>query len=247
MKLMTLTVMITLSLLLSTAGHVVHAKPEQDRTECVIVLHGMGQYRFSMKKVSSFLESRGYKTVNLSYPATPASTPVSTDTYLHQAIESCVKQGADKVHIITHPSGGIVIKQHLKNNSLPRDSRILILGPPNKNKEGAEALVNSILYKCRLNETAQNPEAGESTFIDMLGPVEEDIGIIAGTRTVDPVNSFLFTTPSENILIDEMDDFICIPKSHPFITSNRTIMHQIEYYLEKGKFDKASITNPDLS
>ena len=229
------------------------AKPEQGKTEYVLILHGMGRTRFSMRKVARFLEERGYKTMNLSYPSTSEPIPVIADTYVKEAILSCVKQGADKIHVVTHSLGGIVIRQYLQNNSLPQGSRIVMLGPPNKGSEVADFLMNSFLYKWLMGDAGQSLGTDEDSYVNMLGPVEEDIGIIAGTKTVDPISSLLIPGPDDgkvsvdSTMLEEMTDFICIPKSHPFMASSRTIMHQIEYFLEKGQFDKAGATNPDLS
>ena len=113
--------------------------------------------------------------------------------------------------------------------------------------------MNSFLYKLLMGDAGQSLGTEDDSYVNMLGPVEEDIGIIAGTRTVDPVSSLLIPghddgkVSVESTMLEEMKDFICIPKSHPFMASSRTIMHQIEYFLEKGRFDKTAIANPDLS
>lgn len=253
MKRTTLLMMIVLAVLLTAPDRAVYAKPEPGKSEYVLILHGMGRTRFSMRKVARFLEEKGYKAINLSYPSTSEPIPVIADTYVRQAIESCVKQGADKVHVVTHSLGGIVIRQYLQNNSLPEGSRIVMLGPPNKGSEVADVLMNSFIYKWLMGDAGQSLGTDDDSYVNMLGPVEEDIGIIAGTRTVDPVSSLLIPGPDDgkvsvdNTMLDEMADFICIPKSHPFMASSRTIMHQIEYFLEHGRFDKTAITNPDLS
>lgn len=229
------------------------ARPEKGKTEYVLILHGMGRTRFSMRKVAKFLEDRGYKTMNISYPSTSEPIPVIADTHVKEAIETCVKQGASKVHVVTHSLGGIVIRQYLQANSLPEGSRVVMLGPPNKGSEMADFLMDSFLYKWVMGDAGQCLGTSEDSYVNMLGPVDEEIGVIAGTRTVDPIGSFLIPGPDdgkvsvESTMLDEMTDFICIPKSHPFMASSKTIMHQIEYFLENGKFDKADMVNPDLS
>ncbi len=229
------------------------ARPEQGKTEYVLILHGLGRTRFSMRKVAKYLEERGYKTMNISYPSTAEPIPVIADTHVKQAIETCIKQGAVKVHVVTHSLGGIVIRQYLQNNSLPAGSRVVMLGPPNKGSEVADFLMDFFLYRWVMGDAGQSLGTSEDSYVNMLGPVDEEIGVIAGTRTVDPISSLLIPGPDdgkvsvESTMLDEMTDFICIPKSHPFMASSRSIMHQIEYFLENGKFDKADMVNPDLS
>jgi hypothetical protein len=253
MKRITVVVIIVLTVLAFFPLTEIYAKPEKGKTEFVLLLHGMGRTRFSMRKVARFLEDRGYKVMNISCPSTTEPIPVIADTYVKQAIDTCMKQGADKIHVVTHSLGGIVIRQYLQNNSLPDGSRIVMLGPPNKGSQVADFLMDFFLYKWAMGDAGQSLGTNGDSLVNMLGPVDEDIGIIAGTRTVDPISSLLIPGADDgkvsvdSTMLDEMTDFITIPKSHPFMASSRTIMHQIEYFLENGKFDKVDVVNPDLS
>ena len=203
----------------------------------------MGRTKFSMRNVAAYLEEKGYKTMNISYPSTKESIPVIAETHIKQAIETCVNQGAEKVHVVTHSLGGIVIRQYLQSHSLPEGSRVVMLGPPNKGSEVADFLMDFSIYKWIMGQAGQSLGTADDSFVNTLGPVSEDIGVIAGTRTIDPISSFIIPGPDdgkvsvESTRLDEMTDFIRIPRSHPFMASSTTILHQIHHFLKCGWFD----------
>ncbi|MEZ4578859.1 MAG: hypothetical protein R2875_12890 [Desulfobacterales bacterium] len=55
-------------------------------------------------------------------------------------IENRRKAGAEKIHIVTIPWAGLSSRQHLQNETALPGSRIVMISPPNKGSELADAL-----------------------------------------------------------------------------------------------------------
>ena len=87
-------------------------------------------------------------------------------------------------------------------------------------------------------ELGTNPESVPL----QLGPVTFDLGVIAGTRSINWILSLYLPNPDdgkvslENTKIEGMHDFIALPVSHPFIMKDKTSIRQSLYYLQQGHF-----------
>ena len=77
-----------------------------------------------------------------------------------------------------------------------------------------------------------------------LGPVDFDLGIIAGTANR---RSFMPGSPAEasdgtvtvaETMVPGMIDFIEMDTSHTFMMWDRRVLHQVAHFLEQGYFDR---------
>ena len=75
-----------------------------------------------------------------------------------------------------------------------------------------------------------------------LGPIDFEVGVIAGDRTVNLILSLFLPNPDdgkvsvERTQVEGMTDFIVLPHSHPFIMRAEPVMDQIEAFLAEGRF-----------
>jgi pimeloyl-ACP methyl ester carboxylesterase len=218
------------------------ARADKAGNDWVILLHGMGRTGFSMRKMARYLDGQGYRTVNITYPSTRLPIPVIAETIVKPAVDRCLADGAERVHVVSHSLGGIVIRQYLQDHSLPSGSRIVMMGPPNRGSEIADLLKDVPLYRWLMGEAGQSLGTAETSFVNTLKPVNATIGIIAGTRTVAPVCSFLIPGADDGKVsvfrtqLDEMTDFVTVPRSHPFMASSRPVMREVAGFLEHGRF-----------
>lgn len=213
--------------------------------ETVILLHGMGRSRLSMALLAFSIRRQGFRTVNIGYPSTRKSIEALSEEYLAPAIAACREQGAAKIHIVTHSLGGIIARQYLQNHRLPEGSRIVMLSPPNKGSEVTDALRNSFLYKLATGPAGQSLGTEADSLPNRLQPVQVEIGIITGSRSVDPWFSRLFPgehdgkVSVERARLEEMDDFLVVSKGHTLIMNSRYVMQQVVYFLRNGSFEKS--------
>ena len=77
----------------------------------------------------------------------------------------------------------------------------------------------------------------------MLGPVDYEVGVIAGTRTFNPILSQYLKNPDdgkisvENTKVTGMTDFLVMPHSHSFIMKSSDAIEQAFSFIETGQFE----------
>lgn len=82
------------------------------------------------------------------------------------------------------------------------------------------------------------------------GPADIEVGIIAGSNTVNLILSLALPNPKdgrvsvENTKLDGMKDHIILPVSHPFLMKNDDAINQVLRFLEVGEFDHAKARKP---
>jgi hypothetical protein len=75
-----------------------------------------------------------------------------------------------------------------------------------------------------------------------LGSASFDVGIITGSRTINPFLSLLIPGEDdgkvsiESAKLEGMKSFCVMPATHPFIMKNKSVIEQTLVFLEKGRF-----------
>ncbi len=211
-------------------------------SECVVLLHGLVRSPHSMAKLEDTISAQGYSTVNIAYPSTKFPIEELAEDTIPKALELCPKES--KIHFVTHSLGGILVRQYLSNHTIENLGRVVMLGPPNKGSN----IVNTIHwvpgYKFINGPAGIEIGADENSIPNMLGPVDFELGIIAGTHTVNPFLSLMLDKPNdgkvsvESSKIEGMADHIDLPVTHTFMMNNKTVIFQVIYFLEHGAFNK---------
>ncbi len=244
MKLFPISVWLILSALCLQSGFSEETEDSVTENECVILLHGLGRTRYSMNKIESRLKEIGYSTVNYGYPSTEENIEELTDVHVSEAVNCCRNQSARKIHFITHSLGGILVRQYLQKNSIPDGGRVIMLSPPNKGSEIADKLKGTFLYKWVTGPAGQQLGTDETSAPSTLKPIDVEIGIIVGNKSLEPWFSSLIPGDDDGKVsvdrarLQEMNDFLVVDSSHPFIMRNPEVMDQIEYFLKNGRFNK---------
>ena len=210
--------------------------------EHVILLHGMARSKSSMGKLEKYLTMEGYTVLNDGYPSTQKTVEAIADDHLAPMVERCKKNGAQKIHLVTHSLGGIVVRQYLQTRSLPEGSRIVMISPPNQGSELADALKDLWLYKWRNGPPGQVLGTDSASLPRALKPVDEKIGVITGNRSLNPLFSWIIPGPDdgkvgvERAKLPEMADFLVVPSSHSFIMNHPLVIEQTIFFLQNGIF-----------
>lgn len=210
--------------------------------EYVILLHGMGRTSRAMAEIETRLSAAGYQVTNLDYPSTDITIEEAANDYLGKAVAAILQKGENKIHLVTHSLGGIVVREYLQKNSLPEGSRIVMLAPPNHGSELADFLKDNPLYEAFMGPAGQALTTDPASKPNTLGPLNYEIGIITGNEDHFPIFSFLFNGPYdgkvsvESARLPEMTDFLVVPCGHTFIMNDDTVIMQIQYFLKNGKF-----------
>ena len=213
--------------------------------ECVILLHGLGRFRQSMRRLEQHLKGLGYATMNLAYPSTTKSIETIAESHLARAVQSCEAGGAAKIHFVGHSLGGIIVRQYLQRHSVPLGSRLVMLSPPNQGSELVDMLLHVPLYKWVTGPAGQEIGKGSQAVVHRLKPVEIEVGVIAGNFSINLLFSAFLDGADDGMvsvkstMLTEMRDFIIVPSTHTFIMRSPLVMRQVAHFLKYGRFDRS--------
>ncbi|HKW28380.1 MAG TPA: alpha/beta fold hydrolase [Verrucomicrobiae bacterium] len=209
----------------------------------VILLHGLCRTSHSLAKMERALTGEGYSVHNVSYPSRTASVQQLADDAIGKAVADCQRDGATRIDFVTHSLGGILVRSYLAHHSIPSLGRVVMLAPPNQGSEVVDKLGWLFLVKW-INGPAGN-ELGTDTNAapNRLGPATYPVGVIAGDRSINWINSLLIPgrddgkVSVERTRLAGMSDHIVIHTTHPFIMRNRETIRQTIRFLRTGAFD----------
>jgi pimeloyl-ACP methyl ester carboxylesterase len=208
--------------------------------ECVVLLHGLGRTGASMKKVERALTDEGYLVVNHHYKSREYNIEHLASEELPLAIEKCLS--SEKINFVTHSLGGIVLRQYLSANVIANLGRTVMLGPPNKGSQVVDKLKYVPGYKLVNGPAGMQLGTDAESVPVLLGKANFDVGIIAGSKSINLILSTMLPNPDdgkvsvENTKLEGMADHIVIPVSHPFMMKDKQVLSQVIYFLKNGQF-----------
>ena len=214
------------------------------KTECVIVLHGMGRTKYAMRKVEHELADAGYTVWNRSYPSTRKPIEALAVEHISRGLEYCRQAGAQKVHFVTHSLGGILVRYYLQDHTIETLDKIVMLSPPNRGSEIADNLKNWKLYQWTMGPAGQQLGTDANSLPNTLDKIDASVGIITGNSSSDPWFSPFIPGEDDGKVsvksarLAEMTDFLVVEAGHTFIMSNRSVLEQIRHFLQKGTFKR---------
>lgn len=218
------------------------AAGESREGEFVVLLHGLARSRDSMAKMAGRLSAEGYRVLNLDYPSTSKTIEAIADEYLPGAIDFCRLNGARRIHFVTHSMGGIVVRYYLARRHLPELGRVVMLSPPNGGSEVVDTFRENWFFQWLNGPAGQELGTGEESLPRRLGPVNFELGIITGDRSINWILSSIIPGEDDgkvsvkNARVEGMQAFLVIHASHPFIMKNREAIRQTLGFLATGKF-----------
>lgn len=211
--------------------------------DCVVLLHGLSRTSLSMKGVEWYLKRRGYEVINACYPTAGLSVAQISDLYLAPLLQSEIPRSATRIHFVTHSQGGIVLRQYLAGHELPNLGHVVMLAPPNHGSEIVNRLHTNRLTRAFLGPGYRELGSDAASLPNRLGPVLFDCGIIAGDCSLNPFLSGMLSGPNDGKVtlasakVEGMNDFLVVHHSHTWLMWRGNTLHQINHYLESGRFD----------
>jgi len=228
-------VTVTLSLLLVSAM--------ASAAECVVLLHGLARTSSSLNVMQEALEEDGYLTANIDYPSREHEIAALATLAIGEGLASCrAGENVEKIHFVTHSLGGILVRQYLSTETVDELGRVVMLGPPNQGSNAVDDLDGVPGFDWLNGPAGHQLGKGEASVPLALGPVDFELGVIAGNRTIDPITSAVLDNPDdgkvsvEDTKVDGMDDFVIVQHSHAFMMRMQQPIELTEKFLRTGSF-----------
>ncbi len=210
--------------------------------EAVILLHGLARSDRSMARMAEALEEEGYAVLNVDYPSRQAEIESLAETVIRQALADDRVITADKIHFVTHSMGGILVRQFLETNVIDRLGRVVMLGPPNHGSEVVDHLGDYQLFAAIHGPAGQQLGTGTNSIPNQLGPVTYEVGVIAGDRSINWINSGMITGPDDGKVsvastkVEGMKEHLVLHVTHPYLMKNAQVIRETLCFLRTGRF-----------
>ncbi len=211
--------------------------------DCVVLLHGLARTAASMDAMQQALAEAGFETANIDYPSRHHTVEELAATVVPEGVESCrARQGVERIHFVTHSLGGILVRQFLAGNELDELGRVVMLAPPNQGSAAVDELRHLPGFDWLNGPAGRQLGKGENSVPLRLGPADFELGIIAGSRTIDPVTSAVLDNPDDGRVsvadtrLEGMRDFVVVEHSHAFIMRMREPIELTIRFLTRGSF-----------
>ena len=189
----------------------------------------------------SRLENAGFRVINFGYPS--RSEPIEALVErLESEVGQCCRSEAETVHFVTHSMGGVLVRSALSQRSEAHQGRVVMLSPPSQGSEIIDAFSDSDLLRSILGPAALMLGTDSTGIANQLEPVRFSLGVITGTRSLDPIGSWLIPGPDDGKVsvdraaVEGAADFIVLPATHTFIMNRSDVAEEVVHFLRHGRF-----------
>jgi len=217
--------------------------PPAIAADCVILLHGLGRTPASLNKIERSLLEKGFLVANIQYPSRRNVIEELAEFAVDDGVKNCRQQGAEGINFLTHSMGGILVRYYLEDNVIDGLNRVVMLAPPNQGSEIVDFYRNFPGYKLLSGPAGLQLGTDPGSVPSQLGPVAFELGVIAGTRTINFIFSQFLKNPDDGKVsvasthVEGMCAFIEMAATHAMMMLNRRVIAEAIRFLQTGRFE----------
>ena len=215
--------------------------------DCVVLIHGLNRSWRAMQPMAEALREAGFSTVNVDYPSQAGSIEILAPMAVDTGLADCREAGADRIYFVTHSIGGILLRYAHQASPIPELGRVVMLAPPNQGSEVIDITRNWPTTEIFAGEAGLQLGTDPDSIPRQLGPIDFELGVIAGTGSVNFFMSAMLPEPNDGKVsvastrIDGMTDFLIVDNSHHFITESDVVIYNTSYFLKHGIFAESTM------
>ncbi len=219
----------------------------EEKTELVVLLHGILRSKTDMLFLTKFFEKRGYKTLNILYPSREQRLEGLSD-FVHNKIITCPHYDENTtLNFVTHSMGGLITRYYIAREKPKNLGKVVMLGPPNTGSEFADWLSETEIL-APIFKTVFGPASQQLTtdYEHIDDDITYPLGVIAGNMSINPLAPWVLDgehdgiVPVERTKIEGMKDHIVMAATHSFMMFNTDVMKQALHFLQNEAFDHAA-------
>lgn len=210
--------------------------------EGVVLLHGLCRTKASMAKMEQALAAAGFIVENIDYESRRYPIQELSEQAVGGALGSPRLSDCTRIHFVTHSLGGVLVRHYFKHHEAGRLGRVVMLAPPNQGSEVVDKIGSWRIFK-KLNGPAGSELGTKADSTpNRLGPVGFECGVIAGSRSINGLNSLMIEGVDDGKVsiartrVAGMKEHIVVPTSHPWIMKNREVIRKTTRFLQAGTF-----------
>lgn len=149
----------------------------------VLLIHGWGVRAAAMEDLGRALTARGFTVFNYDYPTSRRTIAGHAAVFLHGYRQLMAAEHLERVYIVTHSMGGIVLRAAMAamtDTECRRIAGAVMLGPPNRGSVLARP--GRLGWVRRFNRSLGDMAPGPDSWLCTIPPppVLPPIGIVAG-------------------------------------------------------------------
>jgi pimeloyl-ACP methyl ester carboxylesterase len=211
------------------------------RGDTVILLHGLVNRPFMVKRIEWRLRRDGYRVINWGYPS--RNHLIEEHAAQLDGLMRTVGRDAP-IHFVGFSLGALVIRYYLSHYDAPRNGRFVMIAPPNRGSENVDALYSRWWFRMIFGtQSVRQLHTSNRAFFEQLDPPGLPFGIIAGG--LGDGRGFSSRFPGDNdgavsvdsTRLDGAADFILLRCQHTMLLFAKTTSHQTAHFLRHGRFD----------
>ncbi|MBI5382057.1 MAG: alpha/beta hydrolase [Opitutae bacterium] len=224
-----------------------HASPA---AATVVLLHGLGLGGWAMALLARQLRRAGFRTCNLTYPSRTLPLEEIATAWLPAHLPLAANHTEARLHFVTHSMGGIVLRawlrEEMRRHGRPPAwlGRVVMLAPPNHGSAVVDHLRGFPPFHWFTGVNGPRLGTGSDSFPLALDPWPDaiELGVIAGTRSLNPLFSAWLAGPSDGKVTVASTQLagqrahLTLPYSHTWLQWRGATVRAVAGFLARGDF-----------
>lgn len=208
----------------------------------VILLHGLARTSRSMRPLAHALQARGHTVHNIGYASRSANVEALALATVERALTMAGASPAEPVDFVTHSMGGILLRVHAERHGPERIRRAVMLAPPNHGSELVDRMRTWLPFRFWNGPAGTQLGTGPEGIAARLGPVAFSLGVIAGSKSLNPLLGAGLPAPHDGKVsvastrVEGMSDHVVLPVTHTFMMGNPRVAQATAAFLRDGRF-----------